>query len=124
MTPLIVAGLLMSAGLSSGSRGPDTYSTVTRKCVTGVDPITVMVAGDTVTTVSDASFAVGSSCSVVPPSAVPASVALRCHVETAGNAVVKATTTAAAGAASPGGTWCVEVRAVAPSRELAATPAP
>lgn len=121
--PVAIAALLGGLAFSPGL-GPPTYSEVTRKCVMGVASSAIMVAGATVAEVPESSFTVGSGCSVVPPAAVPSSIALRCQVETAGSAVIKATTTAAAGATTPAGTWCVEVRTVDASRQLAAVAAP
>lgn len=116
MKPGPIAALAL-AGLSVSSLPrPQHYSYVGKRCVTNPGGISVVIGGATVATIADPDdFSPGSSCTVIPPSGVAASIGLRCEVDGSGNAVIKANTAVALGVTAPGGVWCVEVRTVDPA---------
>lgn len=116
MSVVVLGGLLTVAGLSSGGQPPQQYSYVGKRCVTNPGGISVVIGGTTVATIPDPDdFTPGSSCTVVPPTGVSASIGLRCDVDNSGNAVIKANTAVALGVTAPAGEWCVEVRTVSPA---------
>lgn len=115
MKPGTVVALAL-AGLSiSTSTPPQQYSYVGKKC-TSAGGLTVLVGGAEIGTVADSDFAVGSSCTVIPPATgVASSLALRCYVDGSNNARIVATTGVVLGVAQGAATWCVEVRTVDPA---------
>ena len=114
MRPGTLAALAL-AGLSiSTTTQPRRYSYVGKKCITNPGGVSVVIGGATVATISDPDFTSGSSCTVIPPSGVAASIGLRCEVDGSGNSAIKANTGVALGVTAPGGVWCVEVRTVDP----------
>lgn len=107
-TALLVAAL---GGLTiSNTPSPHHYSYVGYQCTTKGSGQLLALGGASLGTLSNADFAAGSSCTVIPPTGTPASIALRCEVS-AGSAAILASTPAAATA--PAGEWCIEVRTVA-----------
>lgn len=93
-------------------RPPSPFSYVGVACTTTDAPTSVTTEGATVAMASNSSFTSGSSCTVIPPADVPASVALRCTVAP-GVVTITASTGLTFGTTAPAGSWCVEVRTVA-----------
>lgn len=114
MKPGTIAALAL-AGLSiSTSPRPQQYSYVGKKCV-AAGGLTVVLGGAEVGVVADSDFAAGSPCTVIPPTGVANSIALRCYVDGANNARIVASTGIALGVSQGAATWCVEVRTVDPA---------
>jgi len=112
---LLAGGVFVGGGLASTQgRGPQHYTYVGKKCV-AAGGLTIVLGGVQVGTVSDEEFAEGSSCTVVPPTGVPNSIALRCYVDAVDTAHIIASTGVALGVSQGAATWCVEVRTVAPA---------
>ena len=111
-----LAAMLGGTLVSTPGRPPQQYSYVGKRCVTNPGGISIVIGGATVATISDPDdFTPGSSCTVIPPAGVSASIGLRCDVDNSGNAVIKANTAVALGVTAPSGQWCVEVRTVDPA---------
>lgn len=108
----LLLGALGGSGLSSQADAPERYSSVTKKC-SAAGGVSVVIGGAEVGTVTSSSFAAGSSCTVIPPTGVANSVALRCYVDDSNTAHVVASTAVAIGVSVSAATWCVEVRSVA-----------
>lgn len=110
---IIAAGVLAGGIAYSPGKAPEFYSYAGKKCV-AAGGVSVVLGGVKVGTVSDADFATGSSCTVIPPDGVANSIALRCYVDDANTAHIVASTAVALGVSQGAATWCVEVRTVAP----------
>lgn len=110
----LTAGVLLG-GLDFGAgRAAERYSYVGKKC-TSMSGLSVVLGGAEVGTIEDADFAQGAACTVIPPTGLANSVALRCYVDGAQTAHIVASTAVALGVAVGAATWCVEVRTVDPA---------
>lgn len=105
---------VLAAGVStSPGRPPRHFESVAHKCVTTASGVTVVLGGVEIGTVTSASFPANAGCTVIPPTSVANSVALRCYVDGANTAHIVASTAIALGVSLSAATWCVEVRKVA-----------
>lgn len=111
-----MAAALGASAVYAPGRTVERYSYVGKRCTTIPGGVAVVIGGATVASISDPEdFTPGSSCTVIPPSGVAASIGLRCEVAAGGTAHIRANTAVALGVTAPSGEWCVEVRTVAPA---------
>lgn len=109
-----LAAALGATFAATPGRAPEHYSYVGKRCVTNPGGVSVIIGGATIASVADPDdFSPGSSCTVIPPTGVAASIGLRCDVDANGTAHIRANTAVALGVTAPAGEWCVEVRTVA-----------